>query len=84
YSFPRGEAVTALAVTDEECGQKSYDLCAETDSFLTFSCRRSSSVFCHCLYETMAKSTFPRGKVLLNCSAKFQFSFILDYRLPMW
>ena len=43
YRFPRGEAVTAFAVTDEECGQKSYDLYAETDLFLTFGCRRSSS-----------------------------------------
>ncbi|MBQ8748273.1 MAG: hypothetical protein IJZ14_00445, partial [Oscillospiraceae bacterium] len=58
--------VTALAVTDEECGQKSYDLCAETDFFLTFSCRRSSSVFCHCLYETMAISTFPPGEGIIE------------------
>ncbi len=65
YSFPRGEAVTALAVTDEECGQKSYNLCAETDLFLTFNCRRSSSVFCHCLFGTMAKSTFPPGEGMI-------------------
>ena len=74
HRFPRGEAVTALAVTDEECGQKTKDLYTETGFFLTFSYRRSSSDFCPCLYGARAKSTFPPGEGISHCYDKFQFS----------